>query len=252
MCFNNAMSAKAIKLAQRYGRNIDIIEAWEQIIEERKLTNPKVVNYTQEVYQIPAYYEPECSIITHDEQIQVMQWGLIPEHAKMEDRIKYKKGNWFKNAQAEKTFDTWPYRMYIGRQRCIIPSTGYYEPHHNDDETVTYYRVLLKDEEIFSIAGLWDIWENPETKEQIKSFVMFTTEANELSRWVHNGGKHPFRMPLVLHRDDEEKWLDPELTDKQIESLLKVYPDKNMEAYPVRSDFQKVKPTDKVIIEKKD
>ena len=122
MCLNNSMSKKAKELAKRYGKKLDKIEAWEKMIREKEFENE--TDYTEEVYHIPAYYEPNTSIITHDEDIQVMQWGLIPEQATIEDRIKYKKGNWFKNAQAEKVFDTWPYRMYIGRQRCIIPSTG--------------------------------------------------------------------------------------------------------------------------------
>jgi len=244
------MSATAKKLASRYGKKTDIVEAWEEIIRERNLENK--TNYTQDVYNIPAYYEPNSSIITNDEEIQVMQWGLIPDNAKIEDRIKYKKGNWFKNARAENIFKTWPYRIYIGRQRCIIPSTGYYEPHHNEDESVTYYRLLLKNEEIFSIAGIWDIWQNPDTKEEIKTYTMLTTAANPLSAKIHNGGKNPFRMPMVLHREDEEKWMDPELTEKEIQSLLKVYPDKNMEAYPIRRDFQKVNPHDKSIEKKEE
>jgi len=238
MCYNNSQKAKVKELAKRYGRDIDIIEAWEQIIEERRANGEKVSNFTEEANRIATFGAPMCSVVTDDSEIQVMQWGLIPSMTKdLKTRDRYIKDNWFRNAEAEKIFKTWPYHYLIESRRCIFPSTGYYEYHHNPDESTTLYYIFLKDDPIFSIGGIWDIWENPITKERLNSFSLITTEANVLTAEIHNGGRFPHRMPLILDRKNEEKWLDPKLSKNDIESLLKVYGDENMDAYPMSKDF---------------
>jgi len=240
MCYINSQKAKIKELMERYGRNTNIIETWERIIEERKFGNEKLTAYTSEVDYIPAFIAPMCSVITDKKEIQLMQWGLIPSMTKnITEHDKYIKGNWFRNAKSEEIFHTWTYKYLISRNRCIFPSTGYYEYHHNMDRTTTLYYIYLKDEPVFSMAGIWDIWQNPETKNQVCSFSIMTTAANKLTSEIHNGGRFPNRMPLILNREDEEKWVDPKLDAKEIASLLKVYDDSNMDAYPVNKNFNK-------------
>ncbi len=42
------------------------------------------------------------------------------------------------------------------------------------------------------------------------------------------------RMPVILHLDDFERWLDPEIQRVvELEDLFSPYPDGGMEAYPV-------------------
>jgi putative SOS response-associated peptidase YedK len=41
-------------------------------------------------------------------------------------------------------------------------------------------------------------------------------------------------MPVILLREDEEEWLNPDIVEpERLLPLLKQYPDKEMEAYPV-------------------
>lgn len=40
-------------------------------------------------------------------------------------------------------------------------------------------------------------------------------------------------MPVILDRSDYEQWLDPAQEMDALLSLLKPYPEKEMEAYPV-------------------
>ena len=52
--------------------------------------------------------------------------------------------------------------------------------------------------------------------------------ANELLQPVHD------RMPVILQRQDEEKWLDPNITDAaRLTSLLVPHPSEVMESYVV-------------------
>ncbi len=47
-----------------------------------------------------------------------------------------------------------------------------------------------------SFAGLWDRWKNPETGELVMSCTIIVTDANALTRPIHD------RMPVVLDQAD--------------------------------------------------
>ena len=88
-------------------------------------------------------------------------------------------------------------------------------------------RFVLKSREPFAFAGLWDTWNKPEG-EELHTFTILTTEANELIQPVHN------RMPVILPQEHEDVWLDPDNRNLQnLTALLKPYPIEEMEAYPV-------------------
>ena len=101
--------------------------------------------------------------------------------------------------------------MLWQHNRCIIPVTGFYEPHRLPNGKAQYYYTTLKDQELFSIAGLWDEWTHPQTGEKVLSFVLITTEANAMMRKIHNGGGNPFRMPKILTQEQEKRWLEVQL-----------------------------------------
>lgn len=263
MCFFTSLSANAAAVAKRYGKQLDIIEAARQVLAEqeqeeraRQEADPghKVSVYdirlAEDIYVIPAYAEPQCVIVSGSDKLQVMQWGLIPRMAKPEDAERYNRENLFKNARAETLFEKWPWRMLWSHNRCIIPVTGFFEPHRLPDGKAQYYYTTLKDQEIFSIAGLWDEWTNPQTGEKVLSFVLITTEANAMMRKIHNGGSNPFRMPKILTSEQERLWLDPAIVSTEaVTALLTVYPEEEMTAWAVRQEFNYGDPFDEGIIE---
>ncbi|WP_229096361.1 SOS response-associated peptidase [Alistipes timonensis] len=102
---------------------MDIIEAARQVLAEQE-RDARVrqdtgsgrrmslydVRLAEEIYVIPAYAEPHCVIVSGSEELQVMQWGLIPRTAKPGDAQRYDRENLFKNARAETLFEKWPSR----------------------------------------------------------------------------------------------------------------------------------------------
>ena len=42
---------------------------------------------------------------------------------------------------------------------------------------------------------------------------------------IHNGGKNPFRMPVIIGRENEEMWLDRSLKENDIQQFLKPFED---------------------------
>ena len=54
---------------------------------------------------------------------------------------------------------------------------------------------------MLSFAGLWDRWKNPETGERVASCTIIVTDANALTRPIHD------RMPVLLDEADFKPWL---------------------------------------------
>ena len=221
-------------LAKRYGRRSDILEMVQEIIDEQ--------------YKVTAFTNPDCPVITADSNIQVAKWGLIPHWTKTEqEAAKIRKMTL--NARSETIFSLPSFRTSIMSKRCLIPSTGYFEFHHEGKEAIPNY-IFLKNEEIFSLGGVYEQWQNPATKEIITTFSVITVPANELCTQIHNGGKNPFRMPLIIPQENEEKWLDTILNQTGINELFRPFNSDLMNAYPVSKDFLKKSPKDSSVIER--
>ena len=229
MCFHNSMSAKAIRLAARYGRKSDIVEIYQDIINEQ--------------YHVNAFNFPKYPVITNSDEIQVFNWGLMPFWVKSEkDAWEIRKMTL--NARADTIFEKPSFREPIIKKRCIIPSTGYFEWRHEGTKKIPYY-IYLKDEEIFSMAGIYDRWLDKETGEEHDTFSIITTDTNPLTDYIHNT-KH--RMPAILTKDNEEKWLDTSLSKVDIQSLLSPLDADKMDAYQIENDFIKKAPNDPNIL----
>ena len=92
-----------------------------------------------------------------------------------------------------------------------------------------------------------DTWLDKVTREEHTTFSIITTDTNPLTDYIHNS-KH--RMPAILSLEDEEKWLNPDLSKTEISSLLKPYDAKLMDAYVIENDFIKKAPTDPSILQR--
>ena len=87
-------------------------------------------------------------------------------------------------------------------------------------------RIILESGEPFAFAGLWENWRSPED-EWVKSCTIITTAPNETMEPIHN------RMPVILSRNAEGLWLDPEADQSSLGELLVPYAAGAMEAYQV-------------------
>ncbi|WP_419033682.1 SOS response-associated peptidase, partial [Dysgonomonas gadei] len=183
MCFHNSMSAKAQKLASRYNLKTDIVEIYKEILEEQ--------------YHVNAFAHSLYPIVTDSDELQAFNWGLIPSWAKTEEQAKDIE-NMTINAKADTIFEKPSFRHSILSKRCIVPSTGFFEWRHEGSKKIPYY-IRVKDEDIFSMAGIYDVWVNPSTGEIHHSFSIITTDANPLMEYIHNTKK---RMPVILSPED--------------------------------------------------
>ncbi len=154
-------------------------------------------------------------------EMKLLKWGLVPSWAKDASM-----GARLINARSETVAEKPAFRDAFKRRRCLIPSDGFYEWQRTESKKQPYF-FQLKDGQPFSFAGLWDKWRG-EDGNVIESCTILTTIANEVLAPVHD------RMPVILHAEDYELWLDAdERKYELLEDLMHPYPASEMTAYPV-------------------
>ena len=100
----------------------------------------------------------------------------------------------------------------IKKKRCLIVADGFYEWEKNE-KVKQPYRLVLKENPIFTFAGLWDKW-NDSSGNLILTFTIITTQANELMAGIH------YRMPVILNARDAKKWLNLSHDTTELSKLL--------------------------------
>jgi putative SOS response-associated peptidase YedK len=153
--------------------------------------------------------------------VQFFSWGLQPFWAKEVKSVKRSI-----NARAETLSEKPSFRNLLKSKRCLVPADGFYEWQVTPQGKVPH-RILLKNEELFSFAGLWDEWLDKSTGEVLHTYTIITTEANDIVKPIHD------RMPVILSPEAEELWLDEQEAQEDLLSLLKPYQAAEMELYPV-------------------
>lgn len=179
---------------------------------------------------IPRYHiAPTQEVLTvtnngERNQPHLMRWGLIPHWAK-----DAKIGNRMINARAETVAERNAFKYAFRDRRCLIPADSFFEWQKAGSQTRPL-RIMLKSEEPFAFAGIWESWQdrsNPD-QEPVFSCSIITTVPNRLIESIHN------RMPVILPRELEQAWIDPKKTDAgSLREMLLPYDPALMKAYEV-------------------
>jgi putative SOS response-associated peptidase YedK len=159
-------------------------------------------------------------VITNTEKgkLSYFKWGLIPFWAK-DPKIGYK----LINTRSETITEKASFKNAFRKRRCLIPANGFYE--WRKDENKTPFRITVKEDELFAMAGIWETWKDGEDN-KVCTFSIITTTPNTLMESIHN------RMPVILNPEDEEKWLSDH-NETTLKELLKPYDPYRMVAYPI-------------------
>ncbi|HUO64558.1 MAG TPA: SOS response-associated peptidase [Terriglobales bacterium] len=131
------------------------------------------------------------------------------------------------NAKAETVATSRMFREALRRYRCLVPADGFYEwkvvPGQKRKQP---YYARLKGGGLFAFAGLWT--PGHAAAGAPATCTIITTEPNELLAEIHN------RMPVILERAEEDRWLDSRLRDAAgVLPCLRSLPAERMEVYPV-------------------
>jgi putative SOS response-associated peptidase YedK len=212
MCFSVNVNLVKEELEDRYGINF-----------------PDKYRY-EPSYYYHAFSLPEMPAICSADpgNVRLLKWGLIPHWIKTQEDADEIRIRTF-NARAESLDSKPSFSSSFRSKRCIIPVKGFFEWQHVGREKIPWYIYCLNDE-IFSIAGLYSEWVQTSTREIISTFSIITTDANELMAEVHNSKK---RMPAILSRAEEKRWIDLSLSLDEASGILKPFPADLLKAHTI-------------------
>jgi putative SOS response-associated peptidase YedK len=220
----------------RYGRRADKqrIAEWMQAHDSDVFDE----SYLAPSYNVaPQSLQPvvRLSRETGERELTVMRWGLIPFFAK-DAKIAYSTIN----ARAETVVTSPIFRKPMKCRRCLVPADLFWEWQKIDTKTKQPYAIALKDDSLFAFAGLWDTWKDKATGQSIDTYTVITTDPNELISGlsIHD------RMPVILHRQDYERWLAPAEPPQLPIDLLKPFPAEEMKVWKVGSAVGNVRNND--------
>jgi putative SOS response-associated peptidase YedK len=232
----------------------------EDLVEEFEIRNPDLphlepdfnVAPTKEVYAVVERpprsenadsgsgeaSEPEPP----ERQLRVLTWGLVPFWAK-DPKI----GNRMINARMETVAEKPAYRRAFERRRAILPADGYFEWYATEQKTKAGkpkkqpYFIRPADGGLLAMAGLYEIWRDPDKAEDdptrfLWTCTVLTTSAEDSLGHIHD------RMPLMLAPDAYDAWLDPRRNERDgLLALLEPAAPGRLEAYPVSTLVSNVK-----------
>jgi putative SOS response-associated peptidase YedK len=174
---------------------------------------------------------------TEPDVITLSSWGFLPAWAAGRKGMKP-----IINARAE-TVATKPFfKKAFTTNRCLVIADGFYEWKKSKRGKIPY-RVTLKTEEPFAFAGIWSTLHTSDGT-ALQTFAIITTEPNELMQPIHD------RMPVILQEQDEEDWLNSELSLEHAQALLAPYPAELMTAYQVSTKVNSPKNNSPEVIER--
>lgn len=209
----------------------------EELIAHYLIDDSKIATLKPNYNVAPMHNVPAVIASDAGKRMGELRWGLVPFWAKDE-----KIGSKMINARAETVADKPAFKRLLKTKRCIIPADGFYE-WKKDGTSKQPYRILMSDGSLFSFAGLYDTWEDPEGK-KLNTCTIITTTPNSLMEDIHD------RMPVILRPEDEADWLGRDNDD--VESLLKLlkpYDAAKMRAYKVPSAVGNVRNNSKDLLE---
>ena len=212
MCFTVNVNLIKEELENRYGATL---------IDPDKY-RPSYYYHAFSLPSVPAICSGDTS------KIKLLKWGLIPEWTKSQEQaniIRYKTFN----ARSESIATKPSFSSSFRSKRCIIPIKGFFEWQHLGNEKIPWY-IYHTENEVLSLAGLYDDWIESNTGEVLSTFSIVTTEANDLMAVIHNSGK---RMPVILNKSTENRWIDVSISTDEAISLIYPAPSEILKAHTI-------------------
>jgi putative SOS response-associated peptidase YedK len=181
-------------------------------------------------YYYQAYSFPELPALCsgYPGKLKLLRWGLISSWTRSindADEIRLKTFN----ARSESIDSKPSFSSSFKTRRCIIPLKGFFEWQHAGNEKVPWY-IYRADNDIMSVAGLYDEWVENNTGKTYLTFSIITTDANFLMSEIHNSKK---RMPAILDKSTESQWLSLSIEPSEAKKLLKPLSEDVLKAHTI-------------------
>jgi len=141
---------------------------------------------------------------TEPQKITLAKWGFLPHW------LAKTRPQGFINSKSETIFVRPMFKKAILTRRCLVPADGFFEW---DRKTRKPYYIKIKDQKIFSFAGIWEEFPDS-TKKGILTYSILTTAASANLNNIHD------RMPVILKRKNESLYLQAK-NEQELKNILK-------------------------------
>jgi len=158
---------------------------------------------------------------TSPQGFSFLYWGTLPERAKNRSV-----SNKLINANRLDLTEKPSYKKSLQSRRCLVPADGFYVWKKVGKKSSIPYRIFAHDLPLFCFAGLWDEFED-DHGDLVHTFSIVTVPSNQE---INNLTEY---MPAILKQEQEYSWLEVELTNDELLSLLSPYPSDQTGFYPV-------------------
>ncbi|MEP6764951.1 MAG: SOS response-associated peptidase [Gemmatimonadaceae bacterium] len=172
------------------------------------------------------------------------RWGLVPSWA-TDAGI----GTKLVQARGETAHEKPAFRSALKSRRALIPADLFYEWQAIEGQKLQQpWCIRMKEEAPFAMAALWETWLSPDAinGEALVTCCVLTTSSNYALKHIHH------RMPVILHPDLFEQWLDPKTKPEVVRDFIRPYPLDGLFGYqistwvnsPAHNDVRCIEPID--------
>jgi len=119
------------------------------------------------------------------------------------------------NARSETVKEKEIFRSSFIHRRCLIPASSFYEWDRQSGEGIKKV-ISLKDENIFSMAGIYNSFTDKKGNSFYAFTILTTSSIGEIFKF-HS------RMPLILNKKDEDKWINNKFINKCLKDIMKPF-----------------------------
>ncbi len=165
-------------------------------------------------------------------QLHYFHWGTIPDWSKNKT-ISQK----LLMAQWETMKEKPAFQRNLMQARCLVAADGFYLWKSVGKKRQIPYRFTLNNGEGFSIAGLWEEYEN-DHGEMVRTFKIITVNGNKLVQQIDQ------QMPAILSKEDEANWLNTEATMDELQQSIRVHSSDDMTMYSVSPKLNNISEDD--------
>jgi putative SOS response-associated peptidase YedK len=229
------MQGGITRMCERFTQHYD----WNEIQDLYELTVRKPSIDMRPRYKIsPATMIETVRLVDGKPVFEPMRWGLVP--------------NWWLmgteptnpaafHTHVETVASISFFRCSFKRRHCLIPASGYYQSRDTPDGKQPYY-FSRRDGPVMTIAGMWDEWRHPDTRELIRSCTMMIGTPNKFAAGWRD------HMPVILEPAQFQPWLSASAGTE----LLKPVGERMLKRHPVskRLNRSRTSDADETLIEK--
>lgn len=156
---------------------------------------------TDKSFSLIAPYQMAPILHLQDEKriLEPMSFSLVPRWSK-EPKVKFATHN----ARLESVNEKPSFKEAFQKRPCLVPLTGFIEPIYEGELAGNMVEFFAESSPLLMAAGIFEEWQNPQTKELLTSFSILTQEPLPfVGKMGHD------RSPLFLELSLANTWMNP-------------------------------------------